>query len=140
MTPELEHKLYTAYPKIFGQKDLSMSQTCMCWGICCGDGWYSILDNLCRIIQSHVDQHKLPQVEAVQVKEKFGTLRFYTNHVDDYIRGAICMAESMSSEVCETCGDKGKLLGGGWYRTLCEKHAVAEGRSYEDTLVDDTDE
>lgn len=141
MTPELEQTLYNKYPKIFRQKDLPMQETCMCWGVACGDGWYDILDNLCGIVQQHVDYHKLPQVEAVQVKEKFGGLRFYTNHTDDYIRGLIVMAESMSYFVCEECGDKGKLLRKGWFMTLCRKHAQARGKDFDDSeLESDTDE
>lgn len=142
MTPELEQKLYSKYPKIFRQKDLPMSQTCMCWGVCCGDGWYTILDSLCSRIQVHVDQNKLPQVEAAQVKEKFGTLRFYVDHADDYVYGLIAMAASLTANTCETCGNSGKLNTRGWYRTLCRTHAEAEGRVYDDeeSFGEDTDE
>ena len=40
------NKLYEKYPKIFGEKDLPASQTCMCWGISVGDGWYWLIDNI----------------------------------------------------------------------------------------------
>ena len=33
MKKELQDKLYNDFPKIFKQKDLSMKETCMCWGI-----------------------------------------------------------------------------------------------------------
>jgi hypothetical protein len=36
----------------------------------------------------------------------------------------IAMAESMSYRICEECGDRGKMRGGGWVRTLCDKHAA----------------
>jgi hypothetical protein len=65
---------------------------------------------------------KYPKIEAVQVKEKFGTLRFYTNRSDEYIDGAISMAGQMSSVTCETCGKPGELQGGGWLYTACEEH------------------
>ena len=67
-----------------------------------------------------------PQVVAVQVKEKFGTLRFYYNGGDDEVRGIERMAESMSAVMCEECGSPGKTRSGGWIRTLCDEHA--EGR------------
>ena len=51
MNQRLQDKLYEKYPKIFGQKDLPMTQTAMCWGIDCGDGWYNIIDTLCCHIQ-----------------------------------------------------------------------------------------
>lgn len=63
------------------------------------------------------------QVVAVQVKEKFGTLRFYYSGGDDYIRGLEAMADSMSAVICEDCGKPGKIRSGGWVRTLCEDHA-----------------
>ena len=56
MNKENQDKLFEKYPKIFRQKDLSMDQTCMCWGIECGDGWYPILDALCAEIQIRCNQ------------------------------------------------------------------------------------
>lgn len=63
-----------------------------------------------------------PQVVAVQVKEKFGTLRFYYNGGDDYVKGVMDMAESMSGVTCEQCGAPGKSNDSGWIRTTCETH------------------
>ena len=51
MRKELEDKLFNKYPEIFKQKDLPARETCMCWGITCGDGWYDIIDNLCKLIK-----------------------------------------------------------------------------------------
>lgn len=62
----------------------------------------------------------LPRV--VQVKEKFGTLRFYADQVDERAQAYIDFAEHMSGRVCEVCGAPGKLGGKGWIRTLCETH------------------
>ena len=107
----------------------------MYWGFEHGDGWYAIVESLCSNIQSHVDWKRRGeqfkdlsdqefdeehQTVAVQVKEKFGGLRFYVNNDDDYIRGAISMAESMSYRTCEVCGNAGNSRGGGWIRTLCD--------------------
>ena len=62
------------------------------------------------------------QVVVIQVKEKFGTLRFYYDGGDDHIHGLVRMAEAMSSVTCETCGVPGKQRSGGWIRTLCDFH------------------
>lgn len=62
------------------------------------------------------------QVIAVQVKEKFGGLRFYYSGGDEYIAGLVSMAESMSDRTCEVCGSPGTHTEGGWIRTLCETH------------------
>ena len=63
------------------------------------------------------------QVVAVQVKEKFGSLRFYYEGGDDYIRGLVSLAESLSHRTCEQCGSPGVGRGGGWIQTLCDLHA-----------------
>jgi len=124
MKIELQQKLFDKYPKIFGQKDLPMTQTCMCWGINCGDGWYWLIDQLCNSIQGYCDNRimeKAYQVEAVQVKEKFGGLRFYINGANDTVYGMIDLAEHMSYGICEECGTlkNVKQRSDGWIRTLC---------------------
>ena len=79
MKDELEQKLVKKYPKIFRDYHGDMTQTCMTWGFECGDGWYDIIDNLCANIEKVCEQYKKKSIEviAVQVKEKFGGLRFY---------------------------------------------------------------
>ena len=56
---------------------------------------------------------------VLQVKEKFGTLRFYcdgTKAIHRYIR----LAERLSSVTCEECGKPGTPSHSGWIQTLCE--------------------
>ena len=67
----------------------------------------------------------IPQVTLDQVKEKFGTLRFYYTGGDEYINGLVSMAESMSGVTCEECGSPGETKGQGWLVTLCETHRAA---------------
>ena len=120
MKQELQDKLFEKYPKIFRQKGLPMQQTCMCWGICCGDGWYNIIDTLCHNIQSHVVvRGEDVGVEATQVKEKFGGLRFYYDGGDSFVRGLCLMAEGLSCRTCEECGSPGTQNEKGWINTLC---------------------
>lgn len=70
----------------------------------------------------------VPQFNATQIKEKFGTLRFYYDNGDDFISGVISSAESMSATTCEVCGNLGQIRYGGWVRTLCDKHSKEEDR------------
>lgn len=130
MRAELDKKLYEKYPDIFKQKDLSPQQTSMCWGISCGDGWYKIIDTLCGWLTTMKD-FTGAQVEATQVKEKFGGLRFYYTirncRLDDIcfpvIKGMICFTELYSEQICEECGQPGELSRkNGWRKTLCEEH------------------
>jgi hypothetical protein len=134
MKQELDNQLCEKYPKIFADRHKPMTETCMCWGFECGDGWYNILDQLCNNIQHYIDwknrkEEIVPQVVAEQIKEKFGTLRFYYRGGDDYIEGMVRMADSMSSILCENCGATGKQRFGGWIRTLCDEHYNQKDRS-----------
>lgn len=127
MKKELDDQLVSNYPKIFADRNKPMTETCMCWGFECGDGWFNIINQLCGNIQHHIDWKTktgkvVPQVVAEQVKEKFGTLRFYYRGGDDYISGLVSMAESMSGVTCEQCGAPGETNGQGWISTLCETH------------------
>ena len=78
----------------------------------------------------------VPQVVAVQVKEKFGWLRFYVNGGDDVTYAYISMAESMSYRTCEECGTPGKIYTDGWHRVLCDAHAAEYGRNNKDNGED----
>jgi len=128
MNRELQEELYQKYPEIFKQKDLSPQETAMCWGLSCGDGWFNLIDELCGNIQNRLENvnRNKPQEEhlicqAVQVKEKFGGLCFYIYGGDDYISGAIDLAESMSYYTCSQCGNKAtnSKKDRGWIYTLC---------------------
>jgi len=125
MNKKLQDKLFKKYPKIFAQRTLDLTQTSMCWGLEVSDGWYDLLDVLCGDIQHYVDSSKasssVPQVEAIQVKEKFASLRFYYQGGNDYIGGMVAMAESMSARICEECGRPGKTMGKGWFYTRCTR-------------------
>ena len=59
------------------------------------------------------------QVVVNQVKEKYGTLRFYYTGGDDYIDGLVSMAEAMTARTCERCGNPGSSNGGGWISVRC---------------------
>ena len=138
MKQEYDTYLCTTFPKMFVNRYKPMTETTMCWGFECGNGWYHIIRVLCSNIQHHIDwrnrknelnpnQSIVPQVTVDQVKEKFGTLRFYYTGGDDYIDGLVSMAESMSGVTCEQCGNPGSTVGRGWLTTLCEKHAEERG-------------
>lgn len=70
------------------------------------------------------------QVVVSQVKEKFGTLRFYVDRGNDEIHAMINMAESMSARTCEVCGSPGKSNSHGWITTLCETHRNEKEKQY----------
>ncbi len=131
MSPELDKQLCEKYPKIFKNRNGDPKSTAMCWGIECGDGWYDLIDNLCRNLQWNTDKNnyvtdgieRYPQVVASQVKEKFGGLCFYVESATDAQYAVIEFVESMSYRVCDVCGAKGKRNKSGWIKTRCDEHA-----------------
>ena len=137
MKEELDKQLCEKYPKIFVNRNGDMKETCMYWGLSVGDGWYDLIDTLCENIQSYIDNNSsetrvIPQIVADQVKEKFGTLRFYTSGGDRLIDGMIWFAESMSSRICESCGKPGKLRNSGWLVTLCDEHQTEKENRFKE--------
>ena len=147
MDSKLQNKLFKAYPKLFRQRKLPMTQTCMCWGIDCGDGWFKWIERLCRRLQWDIDKNDYPQIEFTQIKEKFGSGRFYYCGAEgEYARlvesgkisqeqwdskcGAqeaiISIFEDLVGETCEVCGKMdGVKQTEGWIVTLCPEHMKA---------------
>ena len=76
---------------------------------------------------------------ASQVKEKFGTLRFYVEACTPEDQALISAAEAMSAIVCEQCGmtTGTKTYTTGWHKTLCPSCATAVGYIDETTPNDD---
>ncbi len=121
-----------------------------------GNGWYNILASLLGIVMSEVNQaryqvtyykenagkdvdgSRLAKCEAklqealaslpkiLQVKEKFGGLRFYYDGGSEegakHLSGAVRMAEAMAIRTCEVCGRPGEKRSGDWIQTLCDAH------------------
>ena len=112
MSPELQKELIEKYPKLFSNEQF--------WGFECGDGWFDLLDYLCGALLTYTYGDE--EIYVDQVKEKFGRLRFYLSKEDDVMHGMISMAEHMSGQICEVCGNRGKTRSGSWLVTLCDKH------------------
>ncbi|MEA1979475.1 MAG: hypothetical protein U9N54_00675 [candidate division Zixibacteria bacterium] len=133
-------ELQQEFPKILKDLGGDPSKTCMSsahGGIAIGDGWIPLIKQLMHFCQFHHDKNGYPQLVADQIKEKFGTLRFYYhfedcnsdtkeygirfNRIEDTLEGAIHFAESLSSTICESCGKPGTLRGQGWRYTSCDE-------------------
>lgn len=210
MTPELDKKLVKRFPVLYQDRNSPMTQTCMCWGFDCGDGWFEILWQLSLAIEEELGyswlqsqwflfkkgfaqrwnaliyrlspvrqqryelqgagtkespyhqvlksedpprwderivqflfgkvikrgQFKIERMglknlvffphtgfAVEQVKEKFGTLQFYSSS-NGTIDKLIALAKKLSAMTCEECGEAGTLgQSHGWYSTRCTKHA-----------------
>lgn len=139
MKNKLDRNLPRKYPNIFKAEQGPGARVRLCFPFECDDGWYALLDDLCSIL-SVISKASGVRIRATQVKEKFGSLRFYTTLDGAYVKkdqkawfsiieDVINHAEDRSSSACEVCGAYGKLCSSktGWLKTLCKKHFKERG-------------
>ncbi len=130
---------------------LSRSKTPACFSHL-PSGWYDIVDRLCSDIEKELGPQGCTTLEIRQIKQKFGTPRFYCQlgdsrdlHIDvikrggghqhfvsqpasedkvERVRELVRAACAASETICEKCGRVGKtLVHNHWYLTRCEEHA-----------------
>lgn len=147
MNKENTQKLFQDFPSLY--RDARREFTTCMHDFHCGDGWFrlvydlsSAIENVARIDGLTPDMPEWPR--ALQVKEKFGTLRFYISTAGDEIapakpvleqrgemlslrpvasnrriRELIAEAEKRSGGICEDCGLSGEFKNEGWVRVTC---------------------
>lgn len=87
----------------------------------CGDGWFHIINTLFDTINRYYIYKKTQPITVLDIKEKFGILIFRVNGADDYIRGLIQMASSLSYNTCENCGSTDNVgVTDNWVKVLCK--------------------
>jgi len=120
---EFQKKLRNKYPDIYGKVGLSVKE-----------GWFNLLDDLGSEIIEKIKKTK--EFKVLQIKEKFGTLRFYVKieaetDLKKEIMNSIHNAEKRSSIICEICGDENakQYVNQNLHQyTACDKHI--EDNSY----------
>jgi hypothetical protein len=122
MKYENEMALVKIAPYMFRYRGWDNKQeSLMGFGFECGDGWFKLLENLITKISSIDDYQK---IKVIQVKEKFGTLRFYYDggyEIHDQVDDLINEAEEESAVTCEACGKPGTTNTDGWISCLCDE-------------------
>ena len=102
-----------------------------------GIGWKDLIIGLCQDLQQLADkaisEGNTFQYKGCIIKEKFGQLTpqgdieqsdgAWEIYRDEYYK-ILHKWEKQSLTTCEICGKKGTLMGGGWYKTRCEKHST----------------
>lgn len=128
MNEENTRKLIEASPHLYGDK----------FYFECNDGWFDILLEASlkieTIIRTYPETMRQDLV-ASQVKEKYGTLRFYVSYYTEEIDEVIDVLERKSATICEVCGCAGSVKGGLWLYTACDVHTRAEDRNLAKTLT-----
>ena len=87
MKAELQKQLYERYPSIFADKNKRPTETLICFGCECGGGWFDLLDECCAEL-TRIEEECGLITKVVQIKEKYGTLRFYVTGDHDYTKVA----------------------------------------------------
>lgn len=128
-------KLIQEFPAVFQNVDNSSEYSLP-------SGWYNILYNLCEeltpiLIEERskiTEDSEQPLFSVLQIKEKFGGLRFYymmnTENRELYnkIQRLIDIAEDKSYDTCQITGKPGTLCKKGWhFMTLSEEVRNAQG-------------
>jgi hypothetical protein len=115
---DMEMLLLERFPVLFRQ---------LRFGVECAEGWYDLIWECSKELEA---LH--PEIEYVQIKEKFAALRVYlicpqeirpkaNEIIDEYC--------DKSGDICERCGttENVSLHMGGWNTTLCDAcHALWE--------------
>lgn len=139
MKPELEQKLVQTHPKLYADRHSDPRHSPLAFGIECGDGWFDLLWDLSQKLERLIEAvpvvcqfcgHSQTECSceeyhpywprASQVKEKFGTLRFYTWGFANGMEKLIKEAERESAKTCEECGAPGKLRTERWHAVRCD--------------------
>jgi hypothetical protein len=127
MRKKLEQRLVERWPAWF-KTEGDFRYTAMTGGFEHGDGWFDILWRLCEDLEPLVTEKERAggrQFEVLQVKEKFGGLRFYVNwHRNETIDQRIGIAADESFRTCEVCGQPGTLRAARCIKTLCDEHST----------------
>lgn len=124
---------YRAYNYKFNKSDYETIRTIPLFAKtvfeCC-HGWFDILFDLGQKINAYCLENNLKLPKIQQVKEKFGTLRFYYIPSDDWsandsdiIRSWVSKAEKATETTCEYCGKPAQLLVSDLiWKVVCSEH------------------
>jgi len=98
-----------------------------------GDGWQPLIDEIDARILDYCGPY-----EVLQIKEKFGGLRFYWAATEGTPESSVKQArdyvheqEALSFTICEWCGQPGENEAPhGWYKTLCYEHREEDNQRH----------
>jgi hypothetical protein len=122
MDAALEDRLKAAFPRLY-----RAGVSCECH-----NGWFALVWRLSGQLEELIAQ--APEAEqdayfAMQVKEKWGQLRFSLSASTEAMLQVTEAALEESGRLCEMCGAPGTLLHqGGWTMTRCLAHAPRGSR------------
>ena len=131
MNKEKELALVEKYPELLKEYHLTPYESCLGRGIECWDGWYKLIDDLCKHLKTLSEAHGL-EIVIEQIKSKFARLTVYycpknekAKEMREKILEIINMYSIESQHICEMCGKTStksfvKRNKHGWVFCLCD--------------------
>jgi hypothetical protein len=151
---EFDDYMVKSYPDLFRQRHLPATETCMCWGFEVGKGWRPTLNSMCEKITAIIRAYPSIHVEFTQIKEKYGSGRFYYNSWHDEsaeesrielilsaigaIDDIIERAERAVDSICAITGEQyyTKITYGGWVYDICPEVFIAKNPEVNKKIVE----
>ena len=94
-------------------------------------GWrIAFGEQMCKEIKEElVKNNELDFYEIIDIKEKFGGLRWYDNSYLPGIQFIKAKYEALSEKTCITCGKPAKWISGGWISPYCDECATKQAKA-----------
>jgi hypothetical protein len=124
MNQEHRNMLSNTFPNMFNNnRRIEMS---------CNDGWYNLIYKACTelafYLNSPLGEGLRDRFRIIQIKEKFGSLRMYTNPENEVIYEIISKYSEISEKTCEFCGKEGQIKShNGWLKAVCKSCENEQG-------------
>lgn len=103
------------------------------------EGWRKVFGiQMCKEIKAALKKHKgaLHKYRITQIKEKFGSLRWYDNWSTEEVSQIIRKYESISARTCIDCGKPATKISTGWICPYCDD--CIGDRNYEEIKDDES--
>ena len=93
-------------------------------------GWrIAFGEQMCEEIREVLIKHDyLNEYRILQIKEKFGGLRWYTNAAPQEVHDIVSKYEALSERTCIICGKPATMISKGWISPYCD--CVKEDERY----------
>lgn len=85
-------------------------------------GWIDLVEQCCEELEPILRKNNMYDAYMIfQVKEKFGSLRWYANYEDVEINNILNRYEVISTKICVECGAQATRTSKEWIGHYCDK-------------------
>jgi len=114
MNKENKNKLYSSFPDLYKRLKEGRFDYFTCY-----DGWFDLLWRISEHVTKTAAKMKL-NPKVVQIKEKFGELRFYLVGGNPELNQSVRKLCEESQHICERCGQPGSFwVAAGYWCVRC---------------------